>query len=283
MATTTGLHGMLGDLDRTLRALYARELEGGGLSGTEISFEAPTVEWSAALKGPTLDLYLYDIRESRRERQVEWQHGQSNGHAVERPPPVLIEAAYAVTAWADSSESEHELLSAALAVGHAYPELPADIRQGALAEGWALEFPLVAQVAQPAERGDGFWAAVGGRHKASVDLVVGVWCQRGREVEQAPPVRTQTLRMASRGRPAAGVEELHRVSGSVREKGGGPAAGAWVVLPDIGGFAVADPDGRFTLGSLPAGRHRLLARGAGGGEASADVNVPGPSAELKLS
>ncbi len=284
MATTTGLHSLLGDLDLTVRALFARELAERGPDATEVSFDAPSREWADALRGPTLNVYLHDIRESRRDRQVEWEQAQSNGHTVERPPPVLLEAAYVVTAWADSSVEEHGLLSLALAAGYAHPELPADLRQGALAEQWALAYPLAIRVAQPSEGGlgDGFWAAIGGRHKASVDLVASVWCLRGREVDQAPPVRTQTLRLSARNRPAAGVEELHRMSGSVREKKGEPAAGAWVVLPDAGGFGVAGPDGRFTLGSLPPGRHRLLARGAGGGEASVEVSVPGDSPELRL-
>jgi Pvc16 N-terminal domain/Carboxypeptidase regulatory-like domain len=283
-ATTGGLHTMLGDLDEAIRALFVRELDARGIDGTGVSFAAPTAAWAEALEAPALNLYLYTLAESRAERRVEWEQADVGGRTIERPPPVLIDVSYVITAWADTPEQEHGLLSAALAVAYAHPALPDDVRTGALAEDWAYEHQLRTRVAQPPGEGFGaaFWAALGGRHKASVDFGVGVWCRPGGEVDQAPPVRTQTLRMGMRGRPAAGVEELHRISGAVHAKDGEAAAGAWVVLPDTGGFAVTDADGRFTLASVRAGRHRLRVRSAAGAEADASVEVPGEEIELEL-
>jgi hypothetical protein len=88
--------------------------------------------------------------------------------------------------------------------------------------------------------------------------------------------------MGVRDRPGAGIEELHRVAGTVRTKAGEPAAGAWVVLPETGGFAVADAQGRFSVTSVRAGSHRLQVRGADGGEAEASADVPGGPIELRL-
>ena len=88
--------------------------------------------------------------------------------------------------------------------------------------------------------------------------------------------------MGMRERPGAGIEELHRVAGTVRTKAGEPAAGAWVVLPETGGFAVADAEGRFSVASVRAGSHRLKARGADGGEAETSADVPGAPIELHL-
>jgi Carboxypeptidase regulatory-like domain len=157
------------------------------------------------------------------------------------------------------------------------------VRTGALADGWTVEEPPRTRVARP-EDGvrNGFWASVGGRHKPSVDLVVEVWCRTGPDIAQAPLVSTQTVRMEIRDRPAAGVEELHRVAGTVTGADGAPAAGAWVVVPDGAGFAVADAGGRFAIGSMRRGRHRLLARGADGADATISVDVPGPPADIRL-
>ncbi len=284
MATTGGLHTVLGDLDEAIRALFVRELDARGIDGTGVSFAAPTAAWAEALEGPALNLYLYALAESRAERRVEWEQAEVNGRTVERPPPVLIDVSYVITAWANTPEQEHGLLSAALAVAYAHPALPDDVRTGALADEWAHEHQLRTRVAQPSGEGFGaaFWAALGGRHKASVDFGVGVWCRPSGDVDQAPPVRTQTLRMGMRGRPAAGVEELHRISGAVHAKDGAAAAGAWVVLPDTGGFAVTDADGRFILASVRAGRHRLQVRAASGAEAHASVDVPGDPIDIAL-
>jgi hypothetical protein len=280
IATTGGLHTVLGDLDAAVRRLFERELG----TAAAVSFEAPTAGWAEALSGPALNLYLYDVKESRSERRVEWDQAQVNGRTVERPPPVRIDVSYVITAWAATAEEEHGLLSAALAVAYAHPALPDDVRAGALAEDEAYDHELTVRVAQPPGEGHGpaFWSSLGAGHKASVDFRVGVWCRPGRAMEQAPPVRTQTVRVGMRDRPAAGIEELHRVAGTVRTKAGEPAAGAWVVLPETGGFAVTDAEGRFSVGSVRAGSHRLQARAADGGDAEAAADVPGEPIELEL-
>ena len=59
---------MIQDLDESLRALVRRDAMDG--SGVEISFDAPTKDWSARRNTPTVDLYLYDIREDMARREV---------------------------------------------------------------------------------------------------------------------------------------------------------------------------------------------------------------------
>jgi hypothetical protein len=284
ISTTGGMHTVLGDLDRAVRVLFERELRDRGAEGVGVAFDAPTGAWAEALDGPALNLYLYDVKESHEERRVEWDEARVDGRTIERPPPVRLDVSYVITAWAATSEEEHGLLSAALAIAYAHPALPDDVRTGALAEDDAYDHELTVRAAQPPGEGHGaaFWAALGAGHKASVDFGVGVWCRPGRAREQAPPVRTQTVRMQVRGRPAAGVEELHRISGTVRGADGEPAAGAWVVLPESGGLAVTGADGRFTLAALRAGRHALKVRGTTGAEADATADVPGDPVDVQL-
>ncbi len=103
-ATTGGMHTVLGDLDAAIRALFERELGDRGIDGAGVSFAAPTEAWAAGLKAPALNLYLYAVAESRAERRVEWEHAQVDGRTIERPPPVLIDVSYVITAWADTAE-----------------------------------------------------------------------------------------------------------------------------------------------------------------------------------
>ena len=58
------LNTMIADLDEALRRLLERELERHGFDGVEIAFDAPTKEWSGKLTSPTVDLFLYDLREA---------------------------------------------------------------------------------------------------------------------------------------------------------------------------------------------------------------------------
>src|SRR4051794_14493595 len=58
------LNTMLADLDEALRALLRRELGRHGFDGVEVAFDAPAKDWSATLSAPTVNLFLYDLREA---------------------------------------------------------------------------------------------------------------------------------------------------------------------------------------------------------------------------
>ena len=58
------LNTAIADLDEALRRLLRRDLERHGFEGVEIAFDAPSKEWSGKLTGPTVDLFLYDLREA---------------------------------------------------------------------------------------------------------------------------------------------------------------------------------------------------------------------------
>src|SRR5829696_2731057 len=119
---------MLADLDETLRSLLREELERHGFEGVDIAFDAPAREWSGQLSKPTVNLFLYDLREAESLRTSEWPRAtSSNGRRVETRPPMMMECSYAVTAWTQAVEDEHRLLSQVLAVLFAFPALPTDL------------------------------------------------------------------------------------------------------------------------------------------------------------
>src|SRR3954462_918477 len=76
----------LADLDEALRSLLRRELARHSMGGVEIAFEAPTREGAAALSSPTVNLFLYDIRENTEHREASWRTEQENGRARSRRP-----------------------------------------------------------------------------------------------------------------------------------------------------------------------------------------------------
>jgi hypothetical protein len=280
--TAVPLNTMLADLDETLRALLRRELGEHGFEAVEIAFDAPTRDWSASQSSPTVNLFLYDLRESLDHRPVEWVERSVNGKVREARPPLRLNATFAVTAWTREVQDEHRLLSQTLSVLYAYHTLPEELLSGTLATRVAQSYPVTAQVAQG--KGDGkadFWGAVGGEFKVSFDYVVTVSCEPGVEREQPPEVRTQTVRTGLMG---IGVheQENHRVGGVVRDADGAPSMGAWVALPELGKFAVTDTGGRFRLDQVPAGRYTCVARADDGEEAQEKLIVPGDGVELTL-
>src|SRR5580698_9594545 len=101
----------LADLDETMRNLLRQELNRHGFEGVEISFEAPSREWSGKLTGPTVSVFLYDLREAPDQTDISPAEARANGNAVVSPPALRLEITYAITAWSKAVEDEHRLLS----------------------------------------------------------------------------------------------------------------------------------------------------------------------------
>ena len=57
------LNTAIADLDEGLRDLLRSDLRRHGFDGVEVSFDAPSREWSGKLTGPAVNLFLYDLRE----------------------------------------------------------------------------------------------------------------------------------------------------------------------------------------------------------------------------
>src|SRR5690349_316964 len=93
------LNTAIADLDEALRLLLKRELAKHGFEGVEIAFDAPSKEWSSKLTSPTVDLFLYDLREAGERAQMTPTERRSNGQAAVIAPPLHLELSYAVTAW----------------------------------------------------------------------------------------------------------------------------------------------------------------------------------------
>ncbi len=178
----------LADLDEALRRLLVRELARHGFDGVKVAFDAPTKEWAAALSGPAVNLFLFDLRESRDYRTVEWRDEMRR-----RPRPRRAPAAAA------GGELRRDGLDAG-GRGRAPPALPG--RRGALrasrapgrrAQRRAAERRPAAhhQVGQPRDGGGAdFWLAVGGQYKASVDYAVTVPVQAGTASVRGPETRS---------------------------------------------------------------------------------------------
>jgi hypothetical protein len=282
VVTSVPLNTMLADLDESLRTLLKRDLDRHGFDGVDIVFDAPTKEWAAALSAPTVNLFLYDVREAADRRVNEWREQRGNGQAVEERPPLRVEVSYAVTAWTRQVEDEHRLLSQVLAVLYAHPVLTGDILAGALANG-SQPYPLDTRTAQGrAEDKADFWTSIGGQYKACVDFLVYLSCDPGTRYVRGPEVRTATVRLRDPAAPRASIEEFHRSGGVVSDADGEPVPNAWVALPDVGLWAASDADGRFRFAPLEPGTYSCVARTADGREAEGSLEVPGKGVELSL-
>ncbi|MEV5050471.1 DUF4255 domain-containing protein [Arthrobacter sp. LAR12-1-1.1] len=183
---------MIAQIDDALRTL----VRNGALGGSEVDvvFDAPTKDWAARRNAPTVNLYLYDIREDvrRRERGLSEQRGDDGYVRTRRPAPRYFKLSYLVTAWTQRPEDEHRLLDQLLRCFLKYDALPDDLVVGPLAET-GLVVPVTVGLPPPEDRAFAdVWSALGGELKPSLDIVVIAPVDTGIVYQAGPPASQGT-------------------------------------------------------------------------------------------
>ena len=246
---------MIADLDESLKQLLVKK---GKLdsAAVDLSFDMPDREWSSALSKPTLNLYLYDIRENSRLRGTEWLvEKQRNGMATKRKNPSRIDLSYLVTVWTNDVADEHRLLWQALTTFFRFPVLPDDVLSGALRDQL---YPIQTLAAQP----DGlfsnpsdFWAALDNEIKPSLNLVITL----ALDLDVAFTAAQVSTRTFGFKQPDAPAERSVRITGRLRAAGKADkaVAGARIIAREVGRSAETDADGQYALDNLREGKHTL--------------------------
>lgn len=191
---------MIHDLDESLRALVRRDALQG--SDVDIAFDAPTREWAAHRNTPTVDMYLYDIREDLQRRTVAWEPVRDGDGKVtsRRPPARAYKLSYLVTAWTQRPEDEHRLLSAMLLCFLRHERLPDEVLAGTLSGTMIPVLTTIALPPPPDRSLSDVWSALGGELKPSLDLVVTAPFDVQRQQEVGPPVEGGiTLQLGEHG------------------------------------------------------------------------------------
>lgn len=260
---------MIRDLSETLRAILAgapyKEL-----AAADVNFAHPTDAFKPTQ--PTVNLFLYEVRENRELRTNEPLVERRDGQAVVRRPPLRVACSYLVTAWPDGTDDlvlqEHRLLSQALLVLSAYPTIPPAFypKDSDLLYGQEPPLPMMTAQLDDLRNPSEFWSALGNRLRPSVTVTVTI------SMEPAAPeavgvVTASELRLGERASPAdrslaeAGRLDLFRIAGRVTTDGSAPAGNVTVTIPELRLSTTTDAEGRYSLGIFPAGRYTLDAAG----------------------
>ncbi len=178
---------MIHEVDSALGELLRSEAVAGG---AEVLFDAPTKDWAARRNSPTIDVFLYDIREdvTRRDVQLQAIHNDEGRVIDRRPPPRRFKLSYLITAWTRRPEDEHRLLSQLLSTLLRHDRIPPKYLSGPIRE---LNLPVLLHLALPAGQDrslSDIWSALGGELKPSLDLVAIAPIDPGRIYPVGPPV-----------------------------------------------------------------------------------------------
>lgn len=273
---------MIADLDETIRQLLVAEvpIKNGEV---EVSFDQPKREWSARLSRPTINLFLYDVRENATLRQHQWERMPSvNGDNLARlkRTPFRVDCFYMLTTWAAEPDDEHRLLTRSLMALFRFPILADERLVGSLKNP---PFEIQARLAShdkltnPAE----VWSSLDNELRPSISYIVTLALDPWKEIT-GPVVRILTLRTGQAAllpRKRVTTEETLReqvlyIGGTVRTKSKEPAAGLQVAIKGTGLVSTTDKEGKFTLGVVQPGEYTLVAWPEEGKPKEKQITVP---------
>jgi hypothetical protein len=283
---------MIEDLDETIRQLLVAEMPitNGDI---DIKFHQPKREWSSRLTKPTINFFLYDLRENVVLRRHQWETmsngapGASKQIARMKRTPFRLDCHYMMTFWATEPEDEHQLLSSAMLALFRFPVIPKERLMGVLSD---QAFDVKAQLAShdkltnPAE----VWGALDNEIRPSISYMITLafdpW-----SVEEAPMTTTFTLRTGQSSRPEAGQLNEDGIS-SIKNSFGGhvlkddePQDHVRVTIKGMSFGTVTDENGRFIFGSLPSGDYTLIAWPEEHNPVEKNITVPAPDGNYDIS
>ncbi len=276
---------MINDLDETLRQLLIRKA-GLDPSEVDVSFDIPTRDWSTPVTRPTVNLYLYDIRENRQLRELDFEETRSGGTVRIKRLPVRIDLSYMITCWTSATEDQHRLLWHVLETFFRYSPIPDDVLQSNLSK--ALLHPVRTEVAQPdgvLKNVSDFWGALENQIRPSVNLIVTLDLDLN-QVKEEPLTFTKLVRVGERAtaqdpqgreiavdRLAPGWEPLPaQLGGTVVTKKGDRVPNAAVRLVgrgagqqavQVGPTVLSDAEGNYVFRNVPPGSYTLVVEAPG--------------------
>ncbi len=283
---------MLADLDETLRQLLITELpvKNGEI---DISFDQPKREWSARLTRPTVNLFLFDVRDNPNLRHHGWEpvlndHKNGDQLAHLKRTPFRADCTYMLTSWAAEAEDEHRLLSRCLIALFRHPVLP-EQRLVGLLKNQPFEIQARLAVHDKLTNVADLWSSLDNEVRPSIPYIVTLAFDPWVEIT-GPIVQTLTFRWGQ----AAGLPRMHGlgsveadltlIGGFVRSADGtnAPLADMEVAIKGTGLFTKTDEQGHFILGNLPPGEYTLLAWPTKGKPREKKISVPSFGGDYNL-
>ena len=264
---------MIRDLSESLRALVEDPKWKEAfpeLARAQIAFDRPADDFNPAQ--PTIELFLFDVRENTELRSNEPMVTRLNGMVATTRPPLRVACSYLLTArpvgvtGTELALQEHRLLSQALQVFASHPTLPATCLQGRLA-GQAPPLPLVTARADGLKEPVEFWAALGARMRPAVVVTATISMMPVEAPVTAHEVTATMLTVGQRaavdrtGLTPSADPASFRIGGRVTWAADHqPVTDATVTLVERGLVAATDADGAWELGALVAGKYTIKVR-----------------------
>lgn len=270
---------MFNDVDETLRQLLIADVPVNPAE-VEISFERPSREWSSRLTGPTINVFLFDIRERQDFRDDTRRVTRGpDGTVTQARPPRRLDVSYIVTAWAREAADEHRILGRIQACLFRNTKIAPEHLAGSLADA---TLPVMVRDVPPDHlmKAVDFWGVMDNELRTSLTWVATVPLDVFR-AETGPMVLTRDL---STG-PLDGTTD-HRsllVAGYVRTGGSGePVVSAAIAVDGHAAPVTTDRDGAFRIGGVRSGPLKVTVTSPDGRRIERTLTVPAASYDIEF-
>lgn len=284
---------MIPSIDESLKHLLHQAIAPG--FDVAISFDLPDPAWSAFLTQPTVNLFLFEVKEI-------------NNHLINQLPPsmqetgyrrvarefVRIDLYYLVSCWAITTYQQHVLLSHLVNTFQQTPVLPAEFMPPQLPSSSSRVQLRIAQEEHPPSIID-LWSAIGSTLHPALRLVVEVFSettpaggvskpetsQFSRKDDFSPLDQTTALernpQFVSAG--ASFPIAFHQISGRLRRQNH-PNGEYKIILRETGQEFLPDREGVFRITRLQEGEYHLEILVNGRLEKSHVLRVPSSFIEI---
>ena len=255
---------MISDVDEVLRNLILDSLT-VSRQNVDIKYDLPSRDWAARLNRPTIDLFLFDIRENLRLRGAEQarQFPLPDGKVEIRRNPVRIDLRYLLTAWTKDPEDEHLLLSDTLLTLLRNPTIPDKYASEQMKK---QQFPIILDAAVyqpehgPTEKVTEIWGVIGNDIHAGFMVTVTITVDPYEplvipQVNAVQRLLGQTSPEGGRAVVETGSEKYNE-GFYIRTTKYEPST-LTVVLAERNEVMTVDADYRVKLPALPAGKYHL--------------------------
>ncbi|MDR3577368.1 MAG: Pvc16 family protein [Anaerolineaceae bacterium] len=271
---------MFNDVDDALREFLNSEIP-ISRSEIDISFDRPTRDWSGRLSRPTLNLFLYDIRERKDLRDdVPMVSRNENGLAVRQAPPRRIDLSYLVTVWIKETEDEHRILARVLACFFKYNKIDSKYLQGDLKSSG---YPVLCRLINAEETTNtiDIWSVLDNDFHASLLWAVTAPLEVFKPTT-GPLVVTKKIGVGALRE--GWRDSLIQVGGRVHTKSDTETgmANVKIVIAGTGFETVTDNNGYFSFSGTPEGHYLWRIRTADGVENEKEVQIPSDSYDIDL-
>ena len=269
---------MFDALDETLRQLLIDDMPitDGEI---DIAFDQPKREWSTRLSRPTINLFLYDIRENPELRQYGW-NSEGNGRAANRKrKPFRVDCYYMLTTWATDPSDEHRLMARAMLALFRHPEISRNrLDEKIQNQPYDVRTRLAShdRLTNPAE----VWSALDNEMRPSVSYLVTLtldpWTAVSDTIVRSLNVDTNQARLDPDTNQAVRYQHdgvLAVIGGTIRQQDV-PLANAEVAIKGTGITSVTDSQGRFRLRGIRLGEHTLMVQPPEGESIEKPITIP---------